>query len=76
MAYRMMLADGTVLLRDSNGTLHTARVSEVIEDAEALRANGLPNEAKAYLLALGIWLEQLLARVEIALGEDGHQLYN
>lgn len=73
---RLTLADGTVLLRDADGTPHTARVSEVIADAEALQADGMANEARAYLMALGVWLDQLMARVEVALGQVGERRDN
>lgn len=65
--YRLTLVDGTLLLRDADGAPHTSRVSDVIADAEALEEAGQPGLARAVLMAMGIWLDQLLARVEVAL---------
>lgn len=66
---RLTLADGTVLLSDADGSPIAVRVSEILGDAAVLLARGDANMARAVLMSLGVWLDQLLARVEVALGQ-------
>lgn len=66
---RLTLADGTVLLRDADGAPIVVRVSEALADAAALCARGDAQMARAVLMSMCVWLDQILARVEVALDQ-------